>query len=94
MVDDDGLSDPEKFDFYSTVPSSCCVVGVLGPGPPSESRPRDLGSSRPYRMDTDASEVEAIDARPRRRLRKPSAKAQQSEKNRRPFDVALLSSDD
>ena len=60
----------------------------------SESRSRGLGASRPDRMDTDASEVETIDARPRRRLRKPSAKAQQSEENRRSFDVALLSSDD
>jgi hypothetical protein len=55
----------------------------------SESRSGGLGASRPDRMDPDASEVEAIDARPRRRLRKPSAKAQQSEENRLSFDVAL-----
>jgi len=45
-------------------------------------------------MDSDASEVEAVDARPRRRLRKPSAKAQQSEENRCSLEAALLSSDD
>jgi hypothetical protein len=59
-----------------------------------ESRSRGLGASRPDRTDTDASEVEAIDARPRRPLRKPSAKAQQSEENRCSIDAALLSSDD
>ncbi|KAH8594226.1 hypothetical protein B0O99DRAFT_742126 [Bisporella sp. PMI_857] len=45
-------------------------------------------------MDADASEVEAIDVRPPRRVRKPSAKAQQSEENRGSVDAALLSSDD
>jgi hypothetical protein len=60
----------------------------------SETRSRGLGASRPDVMDADASEVEAIDVRPPRRLRKPSAKAQQSEENRGSLDAALLSSDD
>jgi hypothetical protein len=45
-------------------------------------------------MDTNSSEVEAIRAHPRRRLRKPSAKAQQSEEKTYSIDAALLSSDD
>lgn len=80
---------------YST--ASCCVVGILGPGQmptTSETRSRGFGASRPHEVDTDASEIEAIDARPKRRLRKPSAKAQQSEANRGAIDAALLSSDD
>src|SRR5258706_1380531 len=60
----------------------------------SETRSRGLGASRPDAMDADASEVGAIDVRPPRRLRKPSAKAQQSEENRGSLDAALLSSDD
>jgi hypothetical protein len=58
----------------------------------SETRPRGRGASRTDRMDTDASEVEAIDARPRRRLRKPSEKAQQNEANRFSSEAAVLSS--
>lgn len=60
----------------------------------SETRSRGLGASRPDVMDADASEVEAIDVCPPRRLRKPSAKAQQSEENRGSLDAALLSSGD
>lgn len=60
----------------------------------SETRSRGQGASRPDVMDADASEVEAIDVRPPRRLRKPSAKAQQSEEIGSSLDAALLSSDD
>jgi hypothetical protein len=44
-------------------------------------------------MDADASEVEAIDVRPPRRLRKPSTKAQQSEEIGSLLNTTLLSSD-
>jgi hypothetical protein len=60
----------------------------------SETCSRGLGASRPDVMDADASEVEAIDVCLLRRLRKPSAKAQQSEENRGSLDVVLLSSGD
>ncbi len=60
----------------------------------SETRSRGLGASQFGGMDTDASEGEAIDALPRRRLRKPSEKAQQNEANRFSSEAAVLSSED